>query len=125
MNAEIFFLPEGKKNLYVLWYVNIFMLNTYRAERKYQSEAMCKTLNSALNRCQNTYHHVKVYLTTSCLIISSLSLSLSCRQLIRCISSGLDSGFLVFSSNFLSLCQRKDADQQKFSLGQVQEILEL
>jgi len=74
------------------------------------------------NRFQNMYVHIKGNLTTSCLIISSLSLNLSCRQLIRCVSSDLDSHFLDFSSNSLSLCQRKNADQKKISSDQVQEI---
>lgn len=66
------------------------------------------------NRFQNTYVHIKTILTTSCLIISSLSLNLSCRQFMRCVSSDLASHFLDFSSNSLSLYQRKCRPEKIF-----------
>lgn len=83
-------------------------------------ERMCETQN----RAKNIYVHIKGNLTTNSLIIFSLSLNLSCRQLIRCVSSDLDSHFLESSSKSLSLFQRK-CRSEKTCLDQVREIPEL
>lgn len=114
MSVDIFFLPEGKQS-YV--YGNMYLLKADVESYICQSIPEQKEITSLkqcvnhwiepCNRFQNTYVHIKSSLTTSCLIISSFSLNLSCRQFIRCVSSGLDSHFLDFSSNSLSLYRRK------------------
>lgn len=125
-NAEIFFLPEGKVTcMETSIYWKLVWKHTCQSipeqKESIRLEQCVKHRTEPSNRFQNMYVHIKGNLTTSCLIISSLSLNLSCRQLIRCVSSDLDSHFLDFSSNSLSLYQRKRRPE-KTSSGQVQEI---
>lgn len=121
VNVDIFFLPGGKQS-YV--YGNMYLLKAGMERYICQSIPEQKETTSLkqrvkhwiepFNRFQNTYVHIKSSLTTSCLIISSLSLNLSCRQFIRCVSSDLDSHFLDFSSNSLRLYQRKCRPEKNF-----------
>lgn len=121
VNADIFFLPEGKQSY---MYGNMYLLETGMERHICQSISEQKETTRVkqcvkhwiepCNRFQSMYVRIKSSLTTSCLIISSLSLNLSCRQFIRCVSSGLDSHFFDFSSNSLSLYQRKYRPEKKF-----------
>lgn len=102
------------------WNGNIY-LSKYSRTESISLKQRVKHCIEPSNRFQTMYVHIKWNLTASWLIISSLSLNLSCRQLIRCVSSDLDSHFLDCSSNSLSLYQRK-CRPEKTSSYQVQEI---